>query len=103
MEANAKENIEVPLITLVIGPNYVKALQLPEVFATKVGVHIHSKLLGWWIVEPLYNQNKSGKIFNKTLVKSVVTIYPGNRYFTQSDKVRDISIEGVLKKMCGNN
>ena len=37
MEANAKDNIEVPLITLVIGPNYVKALQLPEVFATKSG------------------------------------------------------------------
>ena len=33
----------------------------------------------------------------------MVTAYPGNRYFTQSDKVRDISIKGVLKKMCENN
>ena len=33
------------------------------------------------------------------MVKSVVTGLTSNHYFTQSDKVRDTSIEGLLMKM----
>ena len=33
------------------------------------------------------------------MVKSVVTGLPSNHYFTQSDKVRDTSNEGLLMKM----
>ena len=33
------------------------------------------------------------------MVKSVVTALPSNHCFTQSDKVRDTSIEGLLMEM----
>ena len=48
----------------------------------------------------LYSQNKSENLScNKIMVKSVVTGLTSNHYFTQSDKVRDTSIEGLLMKM----
>ena len=33
------------------------------------------------------------------MVKSVVTRLPSNHYFTQCDKVKDTSVEGLLMKM----
>ena len=48
----------------------------------------------------MYSQNKSEKLrCNKVMVKSVVTDFPSNHYFTQCGKIRDTSIEGVLMKM----
>ena len=48
----------------------------------------------------LYSQNKSENLScNKIMVKSVVTGLPSNHYFTQSDKVRDTSVEGLLMKI----
>ena len=48
----------------------------------------------------MYSQNKSKKLScNSIMVKSVVTELPSNHYFTQSDKVRDTFIGGLLTKM----
>ena len=48
----------------------------------------------------MYSQNNSEKLrYNKIMVKSVVTGLPSNHYFTQFDKARDTSIEGLLMKM----
>ena len=48
----------------------------------------------------MYSQNKSEKLnCNRDMVKSVVTGLPSNHYFTQSDKVKDTSIEGFFMKM----
>ena len=37
------------------------------------------------------------------MVKSVVTGLPSNHHFTQSDKVKDTSIEGLFMKMYEHN
>ena len=37
------------------------------------------------------------------MVKSVVTWLPSNHHFTQSDKVKDTSIEGLFMKMYEHN
>ena len=99
MEVNVNDNIE---LTLLIGANCVKALEPHELIASRNGgPHALRTLLGWCIIGPMYSQNKSEKLScNKIMVKSVVTGLPSNHYLTQSDKVRDTSIEGLLMKMC---
>ena len=68
-----------------------------ELLASKNRIHMHLTLLGWCIAGPMHNQNKSEKSsYNRTMVKSVVTAIPANHYFTQSDTVRDTSIETIL-------
>ena len=91
-EVNANDNIEA---TLLIGANCVEPLEPRELIASKNGgPYVFRKLLGWCIVGPMYSQNKSEKLScNKIMVKSVVTGLPSNHCFTQSDKVRDTSIE----------
>ena len=60
---------------------------------------MHTRL-GWCIVGPMHSQNKSEKSScNRIMVKVVVTGLRSNHYYTQSDKVRDTSIEGLLMKM----
>ena len=48
----------------------------------------------------MYSQNKFEEfICSRIIVKSIVTGLCWNRYFTQSDEVRDTSIEDFLMKM----
>ena len=69
----------------------------------KVEIHMHSKLLGWCIVELVHNRKRSDKSCDKTMVKSVATGLLENHYFKQSYKVRDISVEIFLMKIYENN
>ena len=89
------------MVTLRISANCVKALEPYELTASKKGrPYAFRTLLGWYIVGPMYSQNKSENLScNKIMVKSVVTGLPSNHYFTQSDKVRDTSVEGLLMKI----
>ena len=89
------------MVTLRISANCVKALEPYELAASKKGrPYAFRTLLGWYIVGPMYSQNKSENLScNKIMVKSVVTGLPSNHYFTQSDKVRDTSVEGLLMKI----
>lgn len=62
-EVNVTYNIGV---TLIIGSNCAKALEVHELIALKT-------LLGWYIVGPMYNQNRTEKLAcDRTMVKSVV-------------------------------
>ena len=99
---NANDNIEV---TFLIGANCVKDLEPRELIASKNGgPYAFKTLLEWCIVGPVYSQNKSEIIScNRIMVKSVVPGLPLNPYFTQSNKVRDTSIEGTLTKMYKHN
>ena len=97
-EVNANNNIKV---TLLISANCVKALEPHELTASKKGrPYAFRALLGWCIVRPMYCHNNSEKLScNKIMAKSVVTGLPSNHCFTQSNKVRNTSIEGLLMKM----
>ena len=101
-EVNVNGNIE---ITLLIGANCVKALGPRQSIASRSRVRYALRtLLGWCIVGPMYRQNKSEKLScNWILVKSVVTGFASNHYFTQSDKVRDTSVEGLLMRIYEHN
>ena len=92
-EVNANDNKEV---TLLIAANCVKALGQRELIASKNGgPYAFRTILGWCIVGPMYSQNKSEKLScAKIMVKSMVTGFPLNLYFTQLDKVKVTSIEG---------
>ena len=96
-EVNASDNIEVTFF----GANCAKALEPHKLIASKIWFpYAFRTLLGWCMVGPIYSQNKSEKLScNRIMVKSVATGLPSNHYFTQSDKVRDTSMEDLLMKM----
>ena len=57
-------------------------------------------LLGWCIVGPMINQTKAGKFgCNRIMLASTDTVKPGCHYFTVPIKVRETSIEKMLKKI----
>ena len=51
-------------------------------------------------VGSLINQTKAGTFcYNKIMLTSADTVKPGRHYFTVPTKVREISIENILKKI----
>ena len=73
----------------------VKTLESRELIASKNwGPYAFKTFLGWCTVGRMCSQNKSEKLScNRIMVNSVVTGLSLNHYFTQSDKVKDTSIE----------
>ena len=78
-------------VNLLIDANCVQALEPRELTESKTGSIC---------IQNRYSQNKSENLnCNRIMVNSVVTGLHSNHYFTQSDKVRDTSIELLLMKM----
>ena len=88
-------------VILLIGANSVRALEPREVISSQNGGHYAFKtLLGWCIVEPRINQTKAGNFgCNRVMLASVDTVKPGRHYFIVPTKVRETSIQKMLKKI----
>ena len=88
-------------VSLLFGANCVRALEPREVTSTQNGVpYAFKTLLGWCVVGPIINQTKVGKFgFIRIMLTLTETVKPGSRYFTVPTKVRETSIESMLKKI----
>ena len=88
-------------VALLIGPNCVRGLEPKEVISGQNwGPYVFKTLLGWCIGGPMINQTKAGKFgCNRIMLASTDTVKPGCHYFTVPIKVRETSIEKMLKKI----
>ena len=95
---NINDNKEVSLL---FGANCVRALEPREVISTQNGgLYAFKTLLGWCVVGPMINQTKAGKFgFIRIMLTLADTVKPGSYYFTVPTKVRETSIESMLKKI----
>ena len=95
---NVNDNKEVSLL---FGANCVRALEPREVISTQNGgLYAFKTLLGWCVVGPMINQTKAGKFgFIRIMLTLADTVKPGSYYFTVPTKVRETSIESMLKKI----
>ena len=88
-------------VSLLIGANCVRALEPREVISSQNGgPYAFKTLLGWCVVRPRINKTKKAKVgCNRIIFTSVDTVKPGGHYFTVPTKVRETSIESMLKKI----
>ena len=64
------------------------------------GPNAFKTLLDWCIVGPMINQTKADKFgCNRIMLASADTVKPGRHYFAVPTKVRETSIEKMLKKI----
>ena len=88
-------------VSLRNGENCVRTLEPREVVSSQNGdPYAFKTVLGWCIVGPMINQTKTGKFgCNKIILASADTVKPGRHYFTVPTKVKETSIENMLKKI----
>ena len=86
-------------VSLLIGANYVRALETREVISSQNGGPYAFKT-PW----PMINQTKAGKFgCNRIMLASTDTVKPGRHYFTVPTNVRKTSIKNLLKKIYKHN
>ena len=88
-------------VSLLIGANCVCALESREVISSQNGgPYAFKTLLGWCVVGPMINQTKASKFdCNRMMLASSDIVKPGRYYFTVLTKVRETSVEIMLKKI----
>ena len=81
--------------------NCVRTLEPREVVSSQNrGPYAFKTVLGWCIVGPMINQTKGGKFCcNKIILASADTVKLARHYFTVPTKVKETSIENMLKKI----
>ena len=88
-------------VSLLIGANCICALEPREVISSQNGdPYAFETLLGWCVVGPMINQTEAGKFgYNRIMLALADTVKPGRHYFIVPTKVRETSIENMLKKI----
>ena len=91
------DNISVDLL---IGANYVEALQPLEVIPSQQGgAYAHRTILGWCVVEPIVDKKPDAVSCNPIAVLQAENGSIAKHHFQVQNKCEDIGIKEMLRKI----